>query len=284
MAAIRDTSSKEFAASRIGYVAMTAAIAPLVGPTIGGSIDQWFGWRVIFWLLAVAGGVLFIWCFFRLSETNQSSKQTFREQVKVYVSVLAVPLFWSYSLCLAFSVGTFYALMAGAPLAAKETYDIQPVTLGMYMGSITAGYMLGSFLSGRYAKIHSSTAMILVGRVTALIGPIVALALLGLGLNHPLAMFGPCVFIGIGNGLTSPSANAGVMSVRAGLTGSTAGLAGAVTVAGGAIFSSITAAAVTERNAIIVTLYIMLATTLCAFLAGCWARFLDEQQKKRHES
>lgn len=279
MAAIKDTFSRELAASRIGYVAMTAAMAPLIGPTVGGSIDQWLGWRAIFWLLAAIGAALFVWCYFRLDETNRSPKQTFHEQLRVYLSVLAIPLFWSYSICLAFSVGAFYALMAGAPLAARATFDIQPATLGIYIGAVTGGYILGSFVSGRRAKFHSPTTMILVGRIIALIGPVVALTLFGLGIDHPFAIFGPCILIGIGNGMTSPSANAGVMSVRTGLAGSAAGLAGAVTVAGGATFSSITAAAISEQNAIVVTLCIMLAATVFALLAGCWARFLDEQHQ-----
>lgn len=277
MASIKDTSSKELAASRIGYIAMTAAVAPLVGPTIGGVIDQWFGWRAIFWLLAAVGFVLLLWCHFRLTETNQTAKQTFREQLKVYVSVLAVPLFWPYSLCMAFSVGAFYALMAGAPLAAKATFNLPPATLGMYIGAVTGGYILGSFISGKRAKYHSPTTIILAGRVIAIGGPVLALALFGLGLNHPFAIFGPCILIGIGNGMTNPSAHAGVMSVRTGLAGSAAGLAGAITVAGGAIFSSITAAAITEHNAIIVTLCIMFAATFFALLAGYWARTLENE-------
>lgn len=284
MATIKDTSSKELAASRIGYVAMTAAIAPLIGPTIGGSIDQRFGWRAIFWFLATLGIFLFSWCCFSLYETNRSPKQTFGEQLKVYVSLLRVPLFWSYSLCMAFSVGTFYALMAGAPLAAKTTFDIQPATLGIYIGAVTGGYILGSFISGRRAKFCSLTTMILAGRVTALGGPAVALTLFGLGVHHPFAIFGPCILVGIGNGMTSPSANAGVMSVRAGLAGSAAGLAGAVTIAGGTIFSTITAATITTRNATTVMLSLMLAATLFALLAGCWARFLYEQQKQLPET
>lgn len=278
MASIRDTSKKELAASRIGYVAMMAAIAPLVGPTIGGLIDQSFGWRTIFWFLAAAGSASFLWCAVRLNETSRNSKQTFCEQLKTYLSLLTVPLFWSYSLCMAFSVGAFYALMAGAPLAAKAAFGIQPATLGMYIGAVTGGYILGSFVSGKRAKFYSLPTMILCGRVIALSGPALSLTLLGLGFNHPLAVFGPCILIGFGNGMTSPSANAGVMSIRAGFAGSAAGLAGAVTIGGGAIFSSFTAAAISEKNVVVMTLSIMLGATLLALAAGLWASFTSNEK------
>jgi len=48
---------------------------------------------------------------------------------------------------MAFSTGTFYAFLAGAPLAATMVFHVPPATLGFYMGITTVGFMLGSFLS-----------------------------------------------------------------------------------------------------------------------------------------
>ena len=281
MAIVKDTSDTQHTASRISYMAMTAAFAPMVGPTLGGLVDQSFGWRAIFWLLALAGSALFLLCYFRLNETKPDHIRTFEEQIKGYKSVLGIPLFWSYSLCMAFSVGTFYALMAGAPLAAKVTLNIQPATLGLYFGTVTAGYMLGSFVSGWNARFYSSVMMILAGRIIAMFGPVIALIMFIAGADHPLAIFGPCILIGIGNGVTNPSANAGVMSVRPGLAGSASGLAGAITIAGGTAISSITASVVTEQNAVGATLCMMLATTVCGLIAAsCAYVFASQPQDK----
>jgi sugar phosphate permease len=67
------------------------------------------------------------------------------------------------------------------------------------------------------------------------------------GVLHPLALFGLTIFVGLGNGLTLPSANAGTMSVRPMLAGTAAGLSGALSMALGAVLSTLTAVVV-ERS------------------------------------
>ena len=46
-AVIRDMAPPKEAARMMGYVAMVMALAPMLGPVVGGLIDQAFGWRVI---------------------------------------------------------------------------------------------------------------------------------------------------------------------------------------------------------------------------------------------
>lgn len=50
-AAIRDVVDTDQAASKIGYVTMGMALAPMVGPVLGGLLDEQFGWQSTFWLL-----------------------------------------------------------------------------------------------------------------------------------------------------------------------------------------------------------------------------------------
>lgn len=279
MVTIKDMSTKEQAMSRIGYVATAAAFAPMVGPTVGGLIDQVFGWRAIFWGLSLVGIGMFALCWFQLGETNKSLVGTYEQQFRAYAGVLGEHLFWAYALCMAFSAGTFYAFLAGTPLAAQVEFDIRPATLGLYMGAVTAGYMLGSFMVGHYASRYDLTTTMIVGRFIACRGPVIALALLLAGAHHVTALFGPCVLIGIGNGMTNPSANVGILSVRPGLAGSVSGLAGAITIAGGALFSSITGAIITESNASYAPLCIMFVATLGALLAALYARFLEKSRE-----
>ena len=52
--------------------------------------------------------------------------------------------------------------------------------------------------------------------------------LFALGMRTPLSFFGSILFVGLGNGLLLPSANAGIVSVRPHLAGSASGLGGAL--------------------------------------------------------
>ncbi|KVO96416.1 MFS transporter [Burkholderia ubonensis] len=281
MAVIRDTAGKERVASRIGYAAMAAAIAPMLGPMVGGALDEACGWRASFWFLAVAGAALFAWCWRDLRETNLNPSDTLRRQVSAYPALLRARRFWAYASCMAFSTGTFYAFLAGAPLAAKAAFGIPPATIGFYMGSVTAGFMVGSFLSGRYAGRYSSATIIVTGRIIACAGPLIGLALYFCGVRHVFALFGPCMLVGVGNGLSNPCAHAGVLSVRPDLAGSASGLAGAMTIAGGAALSSVTGAVLTDGNAAGASLGMMLASSSLALLAAAYARSLDARDSPR---
>ncbi|AOJ36302.1 MFS transporter [Burkholderia metallica] len=281
MATIRDTGGGARAASRIGYAATAAAFAPMLGPTLGGALDQTTGWRAIFWLLGMTGIALFVWCAFDLVETHANRSSSVGQQLRAYPALLRARRFWAYAFCMAFSTGSFYALLAGAPLAAQTVFGIAPAEIGFYMGTITAGFVCGSFLSARYARRYAPATTILCGRVVACAGPSIALALLFGGATHAIAWFGPCVLVGIGNGLSNPAAHAGAVSVRPELAGSASGLAGAMTIAGGAALSSLTGAVLTAGNAGYAPLAMMLGSAAIALAAAVCVRTLDARDAGR---
>ncbi|WP_105385221.1 MFS transporter [Neorhizobium alkalisoli] len=199
------------------------------------------------------------------------------QQFRAYPALFRVPRFWAYGLCMSFSVGAFYAFLAGAPLAATSAFDLEPGVLGFFMGVTTLGYIFGSFLSGRYAGRVPLTTMMIVGRIVACACPIIGLTLFLAGFRSALTLFGPCILIGIGNGLTMPSANAGMLSVRPDLAGSSAGLAGAMTIGGGAVLSSATGAVLTQNNATYGLFTIILLSTATGLLAASLAAMAEKR-------
>ena len=281
LAAIRDTTAPREAASRIGYLATAWALAPMLGPSFGGLLDEAFGWQASFWFLSLFGAVVLVLCWFDFAETNRNRSKSVVEQFRSYPIVLKSKRFWAYSLCMAFSLGTFFAFLAGAPLAAVAVFDLSPAMLGVGIGSITAGFMFGSFLSGRYAGRLAPMTMILTGRVLACAGLLAGLGLYIAGVDHVLALFGPCMLVGVSNGLTLPSANVGAISVRPQLTGSAAGLAGAISIAGGALMSWIAGISLTAENAHYGLLLVMLGAAAAALSAALVARYLERAVEVR---
>ncbi|NLT58158.1 MAG: multidrug effflux MFS transporter [Clostridiales bacterium] len=274
LATIRDTTSREQAAGQFGYLAMAWAIAPMLGPTIGGLLDQVLDWRAGFYGLAFFGAAVLVLCWIDLNETNRTPSNTIAEQYRAYPELLGSKRFWAYCVCMAFSVGAFYAFLAGAPLAATA-FDMSPAVLGLYMGSITGGFMVGSFLAGRLAGRIPVITILVAGRIVACAGLLFGLVLYFAGIGHVLALFGPCLFVGVSNGLTQPSANVGAISVRSKQTGSAAGLAAAITVAGASIMAAFAGAVLTEENARPGLLLVMLVSAAIALSAALLARRLE---------
>jgi len=277
---IRDTEPAQKAAGLMGYLSIAWAIAPMLAPMLGGALDPLFGWRANFIAFLVFGAAVLALCWLDLGETNKNPSETFTKQFKSFPSLFRSWLFWGYSLCMAFSMGALYAFLAAAPLVATAVLRMSPATLGIYMGSTAAGFILGSFVSGRFAAHYPLTTMIVAGRVVAFAGLTVGLGLLLAGIVHEFSLFGSCVFLGVGNGISMPSSNVGAMSVRPELVGSAAGLSGALTGAGGALMSGITSTVLNEANAAFVLLGMMLVSSTMALLAALFVLCLDRRKTK----
>jgi len=149
--------------------------------------------------------------------------------------------------------------------------------LGFFIGSITVGFIFGNFLSGRYAGRFALTTMMISGRIVAMAGLCAGLLLIALGYINEWTVFGTTVFSGVGNGLTSPSANAGVLSVRPKLAGSASGLSGAILVGSGAVLSSLSAALITAYASAFALHALMLASATIGLLAAGHVRHVDKQ-------
>lgn len=122
--------------------------------------------------------------------------------------------------------------------------DISLAWLGVYIGSTSAGFALGSFLSGRFARRMGIDRMVLTGRIVA--GAGLALGLMAGLAGHVsvLSVFGATIFVGLGNGLTIPSSNAGILSVRPALAGSAAGMSASLAVAIGGVLTLLAGAVI----------------------------------------
>ena len=271
---VRDTSTEQETASMIGYISMSMALAPMLGPVLGGVIDSFFGWRTSFYLYILIGCSMLVFCWIDLKETLIVDRHKTQSQKQSRLTLLTESRFWAYALCSAFSTGAYFAFIAGAPFVAKNIFNIATAELGIYVGSITMGYMLGAYLSGRLAKKLDLIFIMMSGRILGCAGLLAGLVFMGMGLEYTFLYFGCTVFVGLGNGLTVPGSNAGVISVRPSMSGGAAGLSGALTVLVGAALTMLTGYLMVDSNAAIMLLCVMFVTTFVGLLAVLWISHL----------
>ncbi|MCG7574585.1 multidrug effflux MFS transporter [Phaeobacter sp. CNT1-3] len=263
-AVVRDVYDPQDAAKRIAQIGAAMALAPLLGPALGGILDSLFGWRSVFGLLALSGLGVFILCWFDLSETNTNRQASFAAQFRAYPLVLRSGLFWAYSGILVFSLGGFYAYLAGAPLVGEDILGLSTPMVGMLMGATAVGFMAGNLINTRLAVRTGVLRMIIYGRWVSMLGCLGAAVVLAMGLVNPFVIFVGAVFLGFGNGLTLPGANVGVMNVAPHLAGSASGLSGALGVVVGAILTPLVSSIVDGPNGAAI---LMLSMATCGALA-----------------
>jgi MFS transporter, DHA1 family, multidrug resistance protein len=269
-AVVRDMVPGDQAASMIGYVTMGMSVVPMIGPVIGGALDAAFGWQASFWMLGV-GGVALLWLVWAdLGETATHRATSFGAQIRAYPELLRSQRFWGYVLAAAFASGAFFAFLGGAPFVGTKVYGLDTATLGLYFGAPAVGYLIGNYLSGRYATRAGINRMILLGALVTTTGLVMLAVLAFVGMATVGVFFGLTIAVGLGNGILLPSANAGMLSVRPQLAGSAAGLGGAITIGGGAALSALAGMVLTETSGPMPLILLMLSTSTVSILCVVW--------------
>ena len=259
-AVVRDMRPPREAAGLLGTIVMAMAAAPMLTPVLGGVPDQPLGWPAGFRACAAMRAALRAWCSIDAGKANAAPAATFEAQSRACPDLVQSRRFWGHALCLTFSIGAFYVFLAGAPFVAGRDLDLSLGQLVMLPCSITAGFALGSLAASRLAARHALTTTMVAGRLVAGAGLTAGMKPFAAGVEHLGALVGAVM----GEGLTSPSAMAGVPSVRPGLAGSASGLSRALVVGGGVVLPMPMGAVVGETSDAAMLLGLSLAAALAA--------------------
>lgn len=269
-AIVRDMVGPEQAASLIGYVTMGMSLAPMISPMIGGFLDETAGWQAVFAFTLAMGLATTALLWFDLGETNQALSPSFGAQFRAYPELFGSPRFWGYALTATFASGAFFAFLGGGPWVASEVLGMSPAALGFHFGFMALGYMFGNYLSARHAATFGLQRMMLAGSVVGTFGLAATVLLLAFGQVNPTAFFATIMFLGVGNGLLLPSANAGIVSVRPHLAGSASGLGGAMMIGGGAALAVLTGALLSPATGAWPLVLVMLVSSALSIVSTLW--------------
>lgn len=259
-AAVGDMYEQGRAASMLGYVTMGVAVVPMIGPAIGGALEETFGWQASFWMLFGLGLAALGLTWADFGETKQKSGLTMAAQFREYPELFRSPRFWGYSLASGLASGAFFAYLGGAPYVGTEVFGMTPGVLGIFFGAPAVGYFAGNFISGRYSSRIGVNRMVLWGSIINCLGVALNLATLAVGLGGAWSFFGFFLLVGVGNGMAIPNATAGAIAVRPHLAGSAAGLSGALMLGLGAGLSAAAGALLVPGSGAWPLLWLMLGT------------------------
>ncbi|MEM8978560.1 MAG: multidrug effflux MFS transporter [Pseudomonadota bacterium] len=266
-AIVRDIFPQDQAASMIGYVTMGMAVVPMIGPALGGFLQETFGWKANFWLLFLFGCLILYLCYRDLGETAKGKGRGFRAQIQEYPALVRSQRFWGYCLSSAFASGAFFSYLGGAPYVGSEVFRLDPTVLGLAFGTPAAGYFLGNWASGRFSSQVGINRMISIGCLITVIGLTISLGFFAIGLQTAVVFYGFTAFVGLGNGMVIPNATAGMLSVRPQLAGSASGLGGAIMIGGGAALSALAGVVLQPGLGAWPLMWLMLASAVLGLIA-----------------
>jgi len=271
-AIIRDLYARDRAASMLGWVTMSVVAIPMLGPLMGGALEEWFGWRSIFIFLGVGALLTLAWAFAALPETRPPSAapRSLTKQGKEIRALLATPAFAGFVLCAAMISGPYYTITGGGPHIVLTLMGRSATEFGLWLVFCSTGYMIGNLLAGWLSVRYGGNAMIWWGLVLQFAAALVSAMYISLVPDvGPAAIFVPLFVTYVGNGMALPNAIAGAISVRADAAGTASGVTGCLQMGWGAVISQAIAAAAAGATSAVPFGWIMFAQSAAGVL-GFW--------------
>lgn len=208
-AIVRDVWGPLEAVRVLSYVSGAMALAPLVGPTLGGFLTVLFGWQANFALLALFSGLQIVAVGYWLRESNAHPDPAATRPGRIlsnFRTLLADRNYLGYLLALAFSYSALFAFISGSAFVLIGRYDLAPQVYGLCFGLVVAGYITGTLLSGRLVRRLGGDRLLLVGGWLGAVAGIAMAALDALGIRSLAALLGPMFLVTASVGLVMPNA------------------------------------------------------------------------------
>lgn len=226
-AVVRDVYGVARAARMLAYMGMAMALAPAVGPVLGGALTARFGWRSCFWLLAGFGLLVLAGVNGLLAETNRHRDPGATRPGQLlhnHLTLLRHRGYVGYVLVVAFSYAGIFSFISGSSFVFIDGLGLSPPQYGLCFGAVVTGYMVGTFAAGQLTLRLGIDRMILAGTAVAGLGGLVMLGCAAAGWFSVPAVVGPFFVFMIGVGLTMPNAQAGAIGPFPTMAGLASGL------------------------------------------------------------
>ena len=228
-AVVRDLHGVQRAARMLAYISAATALAPAIGPIIGGYLEVAFGWRSNFIALTIFGGVVLLAVSILLSETNahlNPRATRLRELIANYRMVLVHRSFLGYTLCVAFSYSWLFAFISGSSFVLIDVLHVAPEHFGYCFLVPVAGYMSGTLSSGRLTMHLGIDRMISLGTLLGAVSGSTMAVLALAGVHTIASVLVPTFFCFMAGGLVLPNAMAGAIGPFPKMAGAASALMG----------------------------------------------------------
>src|ERR1051325_2626034 len=171
----RDVYGQDRVAQVIAYLTAAYVLGPMFAPPIGGQLTTLFGWRALFALASAVGLLVIFAVAFAVPETRARNIVVSRSIFAGYKWLLRRPRFVGFMLQPGMMSAAFYTQATAASFLAAEQLGADAAKIGVWFFAFPAGFMAGSFISGRIGARRSIEFMtILGGGVGVLNGAVLA--------------------------------------------------------------------------------------------------------------
>jgi len=177
-AMVKDLFDRDQFSRIMSFIVLVMTLAPLVAPLMGGYIALWFGWRAIFWALALMGVAAIVIVMTSVDETlipELRQRVSVRQTLASYAKMLSSPESLALLICGAMSFACLFSFLVSASFVYMEEYGIALENVGYLFAFNIVALMIITSINGRKVMLKGAPYMMRVGLTIQFVGAVLLL-------------------------------------------------------------------------------------------------------------
>ncbi|ENT9877476.1 multidrug effflux MFS transporter [Campylobacter coli] len=158
-AIVNDLFEIKEAAGIFALMMVFSSLAPMLSPTFGGILLEYFSWHSIFTTLFALGILLFLMILFGLKESAphlKNKKFSHHEAMKSYKFVLSDKRFLVYILCASFALAAMFAYITGSSFVFTQFFGLSEQKFALLFGANALGFVICANINARLVRKFES--------------------------------------------------------------------------------------------------------------------------------
>lgn len=161
----------------LAWMISITVLAPAFGPMFGAAVLYFVGWRWIFGILALWGGIALTFLFFQMPETQQKKEHALKlkQIMRQYKNIFLNLNYMRSALCYCFLFGALIAWIAAGPFLVIAEFHHDIFAFGFLQILVFGSYIIGTRFVKPMMQKYESDWLIRVGLAIALVGGVLSL-------------------------------------------------------------------------------------------------------------
>ena len=228
-AIVRDAYAPAEGARVMARALSLLALAPILGPILGGYLQVAFGWRAAFVTLALSGLAMWVASLRHLTESNprlNPNAMRLGHLAATYRDVLRTPAFWAYALPGSLSYASIFVFISGTPFVLIKVLGVPAQYYGYLFAIGVLGYLGGTLICRRLLSRIGVARVLALGTTVGMLGGLGFLLLVLAGISHWTLVVAAQFVVMTAHGINFACTQSGSLAPFSDKAGAAAGLFG----------------------------------------------------------
>jgi DHA1 family bicyclomycin/chloramphenicol resistance-like MFS transporter len=246
---------------------LVVGLSPMLAPTVGGYVTEYYGWHVVFLILMCMGILILLAAEIGLPTTfkpDTSISLKPKPIITNFLTIIKEPQFYTYAFAGSIAFSGLFTYVAASPILFMDIFKVDAKTYGWIFAFMSLSFISASQLNSFLLKKYSSEQMIFGSLI---VQTCVSILFLALAMNSLLGLYETITLLFLFLaclGISNPNTAGLTLAPFSKNAGSASALMGAIQLGLGALASF--AVGVFVKNSMLPMVLIMTVSTVLALI------------------